>query len=208
MICNISSCNEEFNKIVIPELKTNKIDYHGELFDFDCHDYRTLALAAELYKPDFIIVSGYAVNIEPILKALRNYSLIKKDNVVGSLDLVNLLREGTPQSVLAGVAFVCPPFELTSSAREAAPWRQAFQQRFKRNPSYVEAYAYDTGRILVAAYKRFGKVDENSIRRTLPFKGICGDIDVDQDGDLKTKLFVAHLDKNGCVERIGDKRAR
>ncbi len=202
MTCNYASCNEQFDKIVIPGLDKLGVEHQREIFDFDCKDYRSMVLKAQQYKPDLIIVSGYSVHVYPILEALRNYGLIKKDNVISTLDFIDLIHNGTPRSELVGVAFTCPPYEISGAGQQKNAWAEKFKQRFKKDPSYVEAYAYDTGRIIVSAYKKYGKVDEDSIRKTLPFQGVCGEINIDKDGDLNTKLRVAHLDKNGLVKQI------
>ena len=42
--------------------------------------------------------------------------------------------------------------------------------------------------------------DLATIRKILPFHGICGEINIDQDGDLSTKLKVAQIMPDGSVK--------
>lgn len=198
---NIVSYNNEFGKIVEPAFKQAGIEFARESFSFDTKDFRTIALKTAQYKPDLILVAGHSVHVYPILRALREYQLIKKDNVLCSLDFIDLLHNRTPISELEGIPFIAPPFEISNSP-EKKEWIRRFESTYHKDPSYVEAYAYDAGRIVVAAYRKFGKVDAQSIRKVLPFHGICGEVDIDQDGDLNTKLLIAQVMPDGTVKAI------
>ncbi len=201
MSCNYNSCNEQFDKIIIPALNKQGIKFHRELFEFDNKDYRSLVLKAAQYKPDLIFVSGYSVHLYPIIVALRNYGLIKNGNVLTTLDLIDLLHNGTSKLELKDIAFTSPQYEISSNPK-ASSWAKRFQQTYKKEPSYVEAYAYDTGCLLVDAYHKSEKVDSESIRKVLPYKGICGEINIDKYGDLSTKLHVAQVTPTGGVKEI------
>ncbi len=43
-----------------------------------------------------------------------------------------------------------------------------------------------------------------SIRKVLPFHEFSGDIAVDRDGDLTTKLYVAQVDNDGKIRTINE----
>lgn len=199
---DIVSYNNEFSKIVEPAFAKAGIESSRETFTWDTKDFKTLALKAVDYKPDMIIVAGHSVQEYPLLSALRSYGLIKKDNIICSLDFIDLIHNKTPKSELIGIPFVAPPYELTSANAEKKKWVEHFQQVYSKDPSYVEAYAYDAGRIMVTAYKKCGQVDAQSIRKVLPFHGICGEINIDQDGDLNTKLQVAQVMPDGTVRSL------
>jgi len=89
---NNSAYRDEFEKIVQPGLKRAGIDCQSEVFDFDTKDYRTVALKAAQYKPDLIMIGAFSVQIRPMLAALRNYDVLKKDNVICTLDFIELLH--------------------------------------------------------------------------------------------------------------------
>src|SRR5262249_27660738 len=79
---NNSAYRDEFEKIVEPALSQAGIQHASEVFDFETKDYRTLALKANQYKPDLIMVGAFSVQIYPMLSSLRNYGLVKNDNVL------------------------------------------------------------------------------------------------------------------------------
>jgi branched-chain amino acid transport system substrate-binding protein len=205
IIANINSAyNDELDKIVEPGLAKLGIEYQRESFEFGTKDYRTIALKASKYKPDLIFIAGFSVHIYPILGALRQYGLIKDGNVLSTMDFIDLLHNNTAKAELTDLPFITPAFELSSiqSKPAVSDWSRRYEKAYKKSPSYVEAYAYDTGRILVAAYKKSGRSDVKSIRDVLPFHGISGDIALDQDGDLSIKLHVAKVSKDGKVSAI------
>ena len=200
---NLISSNEQVVKIIEPGLAKLGIQSHCETYNFDTKDYRTLVQKAVQYKPDLILIAGcYSVHVYPIIGALRSYGLLKSGNVLSTLDFIDLIHNKTPRSELVGIPFIAPAYEITSQNQERNDWTKRFEQNYKKDPSFVEAYAYDTGRIIAAAYKKFGKIDMQFIRGVLPFKGICGQINIDQDGDLNTKLEVAEVMPDGTVQTI------
>lgn len=199
---NNSAYRDEFEKIVEPALGRAGIDHRTEEFDFDTKDYRTLALKAAQYKPDLIMIGAFSVQIYPMLSALRSYGLVKKDNIICTLDFIDLLHNGTPRSELTGIPFIAPLYEVDAQGVGANQWAKRYEQRYGKQPSYVAAYGYETGRLIVAAYKKSGKVDAASLRAVLPMRGVCGEMSIDRDGDLDSKLWVAELDPSGRVRRV------
>ncbi len=194
--------DDKFARIVEPGLSKLGIEHQRESYNFETRDFRTLALKASSYKPDLIMIEGFSVHLQPILGALRDYGLIKNGNVLVTLDFADLIHNKTPRSELVGIPFVTPAYEITSQDAKRNGWSRHFEQIYKKDPTYVEAYAYDAGQIIVAAYKKCGKVDMQSIRNVLPFHGICGLINIDQDGDLNTKLEIAQVMSDGTVQAI------
>jgi ABC-type branched-subunit amino acid transport system substrate-binding protein len=178
------------------------VKFENERFEFDTKDYRSIALKASQYKPDLIIISGYSVHLYPLIAALRNYGLIHDGNVITTLDLIDLLHNKGSRQELAGIAFTTPDYEIPGAVKDAPSWAKRYEQQFGKEPSYVEAYAYDTGRIMVSAFKKSGKVDNTSLRAVLPFFGVCGKITVDQDGDLSSKLHIAQITADGGVKQV------
>jgi len=175
------------------------------VFEFDTKDYRSIVLKAAAYKPDLIIVAGFAVHIYPLLGALRTYRLLNDKNVVCTMDFIDLMHNGTSKSELTNVPFIAPWYEVFGANNSNNSWAKRYKERYRAEPSYVSAYAYEAGRIVVSAYKKFGKLDTASIRGVLPVKGMCGEIAIDQDGDLKAPLSVAELMPDGTIKQIGAK---
>jgi ABC-type branched-subunit amino acid transport system substrate-binding protein len=115
------------------------------------------------------------------------------------MDFVDMLYDNTPKEELQGVAFACPLFEVAGASSEAEPWRSRYAQRFGQRPTYVEAYAYDTGQLIVKSLKEKGKVDNLSLRASMPMKGITGEVNVDKDGDIIATITVGRLESDGTV---------
>jgi len=199
---NSAYANEEFGRIVEPALKAEGIAVTDEAFEFENKDFKTLALKAARSKADLIFVCGYSFQILPLIRDLRANGLVKDGRVMGVMDVVDFLYDGTPVSELEGLVFACPLFDIPGATAKAAEWRQRYQQRFNRNPSYVPAYAYDNAWALVKAYKDSGKVTVDSIRGSLPFQGVTGEIKLDADGDIIATVALAELGPDGKPRQI------
>lgn len=199
---NSAYANEEFGKIVTPALQAEGITVTSEAFEFENRDFKTLALKAARANPDLVFVCGYSFQILPLIRDLRANGLVKNGRVMGVMDVVDFLYDGTPTAELDGLVFACPLFDIAGATPKAAEWRQRYQQRFNRNPSYVPAYAYDNAWALVKAYKNSGKVNVETIRAALPFQGITGDINLDADGDIIATVALAELGPDGKPRQI------
>ncbi|MSP51649.1 MAG: ABC transporter substrate-binding protein [Alphaproteobacteria bacterium] len=200
---NVSSIQDEFKLIIEPELKKRGIEFQTEIFDFGNKDYSTLALKAKQYNPDLVIVEGFSFHVYPALKALRTYGLVDKPGrVIAALDMVDLIYNKTPRDELKGIAFLIPDFELPGKNAKAPEWRARFKAKYNSDPTYVEAYAYDTARVIVAAYKKAGKVTTESILSVMPFAGLVGKIELDQDRDIKGSVSIAIFNDKGEVEEV------
>jgi branched-chain amino acid transport system substrate-binding protein len=199
---NSAYANEEFGKIVEPALKQAGMTVTEELFEFDNKDFKTIALKAAQANPDLIFVCGYSFQILPLIRDLRSNGLVKDGRVMGVMDVVDFLYDGTPSAELQGLVFACPLFDIPGASPKSAQWRQSYQQRFNRNPSYVPAYAYDNAWALVKAYKDSGKVTVDSIRASMPFQGITGEIKLDADGDIIATVALAELGPDGKPRQV------
>lgn len=197
---NLKAYLEQSDKLLLPEIKNLGIEYQRELFEFEQKDYRTIALKARKFKPDVVIVSGYAFHVYPILKALREYNLVRKSAVIATLDYIDLLHGDIPKEDLKGVFFTSPECEIPGRIPSFEQWRNEFKEGFGKPPSYVDAYAYDTARVIAAAYKKAGKIDSNSIESVMPFDGIVGMIELDEERDLKSTLVIGFFNEKGIVE--------
>jgi branched-chain amino acid transport system substrate-binding protein len=199
---NSAYANEEFGKIVEPALKADGMTVTDEAFEFENKDFKTIALKAARANPDLIFVCGYSFQLLPLLRDLRANALVKDGRVMGVMDVVDFLYDNTPKSEFDGLVFACPLFDIPGATPKAAEWRQRYQQRFGRNPSYVPAYAYDNAWAIVKAYKDSGRVTVDSIRGSLPFQGITGQIQLDADGDIIATVALAELGPDGKPRQI------
>ena len=200
---NATYANQKFSEIIEPRLDEAGVAHKREAYDMQLKDFKTLALKAYEYKPDLIFIDGFSFHIYAILRALRPYGLVEPGKILACIDFVDLLHEDTPREELKNISHVTSLFEISARV-EDDPFREKFKEKYAKEPSYVDGYAYDTGRIIAAAYKKFGKVDTKSIFGVLPFDGVTGRIELDEDGDLKTTLAIAQVNDAGEVELVYD----
>lgn len=196
---NLKAYLEQSDKLVLPALKDARIVYQRELFEFEAKEFRTVAEKAARFKPDVIIVSGYAFHVYPIIRALRELGLVDKAAVMSTLDFIDLLHGDAARDDLKNIYFTSPECEIPGRVKSYPEWVERFRTRFGTNPSYVDAYAYDTGRMVVAAFKNAGKVDATSFKNVSPFMGIVGAIALDDDRDLSSTLVTGYFGNDGLV---------
>ena len=77
---------------------------------------------------------------------------------------------------------------------------EEYRKVYKEEPTYISAYGYDTGRLIVKAFANNKKVDIKSVIAETPYQGISGNIQMDLNTrDLKSTLISATLDENGKI---------
>jgi ABC-type branched-subunit amino acid transport system substrate-binding protein len=199
---NVSEIQDEFSDYVEPGLKALGAGFSREIFGFDNNDFRTLALKAKQFRPDLIFVSGFSIHVLAVLRALRAEGMITDGNVLSIMDFNELLAGSLSTGELAGVAYIAPPFGFPENRPASDEWRRRFRDRFGRTSNFIPAFAYDTGRILVQAKVKAGKVTKDSVRAQLPFKGVSGTVSVDDAGDLSTPLGILKVEASGEIVRL------
>jgi branched-chain amino acid transport system substrate-binding protein len=199
---NSAYANSEFDSIVEPDLKKAGIDCRHERFEFAAHEFRTIAQKAKAYKPDLVFICGYSTHLRPLVRDLRAAGFTKNGTIMAAMDYVDFLYDNSTKDELKGVAFACPIFEVHGAVKGAEPWRADYKKRYGKLPSYVAAYAYDTAGILGKSYSKFGKVDTDSVRKSLPFDGVTGNINVDKDGDIVATITIAKVAADGKVVEV------
>lgn len=203
-ILNLNSAyaNSEVDNIIGPGLKEAGIEYQREQYEFPLRDFKNLALKAKAYSPDVTFVIGYSFHLKPLLRDLRGNGLVRKGSVMAAMDFVDMLYDKTPREELSDIVFACPMFEVKDAIASANDWRQRYATRFGRQPSYVEAYAYDTASLVVKALSQTGGVTSQNIRAALPLDGITGTVNLDKDGDIIATITIAQLNPEGAVVAI------
>lgn len=198
---NSSSNNEMFQTVVGPEIVNRKIDYTFTAYDFDTTDYSNIALKAKDANPDLYIISGYSFQIYPLMKALRSYG-VDPSKVVVTMDFIDLLYNGTPADELKGYYFTTPTYEIPGALATADTFRASYKAKYGADPSYVEAYAYDTAALVVTAKAKTGKADKAAIMSVTPFTGVTGEITFDEFGDIKGTTNVAKYGEDGKIVEV------
>ncbi len=198
---NFSSTNEQFSALIEPWMKKTGIKYGREAYDFGTKDYNNMVLKAKKYNPDIYLVSGYSFHVYPIMKAMKTYG-IDPNKVMVCLDFIDLLYNETPIDDLKGYYYASSEYDIPGKVAGAPDFFKRFKATYGKSPSYVEAYAYDTAAIIVAAQAKHGKVTTETIYKIMPFQGITGMVDLDEDGDIIGTVTVAHINKDGKVDEV------
>jgi branched-chain amino acid transport system substrate-binding protein len=200
---NSKYANEEFDRIVQPALEQDGITVTSEAYEFATSDYKPIALKAKSIDADLIFVAGYSFQLRPLINDLRSNGLLADHGrVMGVMDVVDFLYDGTPLEELNNLVFACPLFDIPGAVPKAPEFRKEFENAYGKNPSYVPAYAYDNAWTIVKAFHESGNVSVESIRKALPFIGVTGKISLDEDGDIVATVAIASINSNGEVERL------
>ena len=102
-------------------------------------------------------------------------------------------------------------FFPASERPETKRFVQAFQERYGRAPSILEASAYDAARLVAQAVDRDHADGRDAVRAALSavraFPGATGDIAFDPKGEPVRALFFLTFDKSGVRELRADEMA-
>ena len=196
---NFSSTSEQFSAVIEPAMKERGIEYRRENFDIGTKDYNNMVLKAKQYDADLYIVSGFSFNCYPIMKAMRTYG-IDPSKVMVTLDFIDLLYNNTPIDDLKGFYYASSEFDIPGKNAMAPEFRERFKAKY--GTSYVEAYAYDTASIIVAAQAKHGMVTTETVYKVLPFEGITGTVNLDEDGDIIGTVTLAQITDEGKIREL------
>lgn len=201
LVLNSSSNTEMFETVVGQGIRDRNIDYTILTYDFDTTDYSNIALKAKEANPDLFMITGYSFQIYPVMKALRSYG-VDPSKIVVTMDFIDLIYNGTPVDELKGYYFTSPIYEVPGALPGTEAFRASYKAKYGANPSYVEAYAYDTAALIVAAQAKRGKVDKASIIAVTPFDGVTGKITFDEFGDIKGTTTVSKYGEDGNITEV------
>lgn len=198
---NFASTNSQFTEILEPQIAERGIEFAREAFDVSTKDYDTMVLKAKDFNPDLYLVTGFSFNVYPIMKQMQRYG-IDPNKVMITLDFIDLLYNGTPKEELKGYYFATSLFDLPGHIAQADEFRDRFTKRYGKSPSYVEAYAYDTAGMIVAAQAKHGEVTKATLTKVTPYDGLTGKIELDEHGDITGTVTLAHVEADGSIVEV------
>jgi len=191
---NLPHAEEEFKKILIPEL--NKIginDIFLETYPWTKKDYKDIAAKVKEFGPDLIILNGFKATIIGLIKSLRESNQIKDGNTIVTYDMLDAAEE-LPADVIEGIRAIVPIFNIQQENELLNEWKEKFERKFKRKPRYTDAYAYDMAMIIYDAAKRLRLPADHQqwaeALKSTKLDGITGPLEFDNDGDLKISLEI------------------
>lgn len=197
----------QFDSLVIPRAKqAGVVDFMYEAFDAaagsDGGDFKVLATKVKAYKPDMIIVAAYDFQLVQLVKDFRNNNLIKADNMMCSVDLLDAMPNLTPE-LLEGLRVTCPQFVYNSSP-EVADWKNRFTKKYNRPAKYGDAYAYDMTYIIYNAAKKangnYALPNLVSLIKATDMNGITGHLAFNSNRDLSLNLDVCSFKAGTAVK--------
>ena len=192
--------------------RPRNLKFHKKLFSLLNLVYSNQELYKDIndLRKDLTIAAGYSFHLRPLINEIRAAGmLVEEGKVMGAMDVVDFLNDGTSISELQNMIFACPTFvfDTSNASTKASDFRKLFNSKFGKNPSYVPAYAFDNAWAIVKAYHEFGKVSVKGIRDTLPLMGVTGKIKLDNDGDIEATIDIARIGKNNMIEKINNDQA-
>jgi len=184
---------EEFDRILIPELKKRGIELFVEPYDFGRTDFKDIAAKISNFKPDLVILNGFQGDLVGLIRSLRPLEAITDGNTIATYDLLDAAKILGPAEI-EGIRIVAPLFETRPEGTLVSEWRKRFHDKYGKEPLYTHAFAYDMITAIQAASKslQLPASSEAWIRalRAVNVDGVTGPIRFDADGDLLTPLEV------------------
>ena len=97
-------------------------------------------------------------------------------------------------------------FDASSSDPAIRRFVQAFQERYGREPGWVEAHAYDAFMIIIHIARQSDRLDGAALKQVLEsmgeYVGVSGSIRFDENGDVVKPIRIKTV-RNGRFESLG-----
>ena len=180
--------DELVNNILIPYFKNNSIEYYVEPYDSEKTDFKDIAAKVKNYGVDVVYVNGFKFNLIGIAKAFEEYKINTSCNNLYTYDFMDA-KEDLNEEIVSHINYIVPSCEVDNGPLKEE-WKKRFLSKFKREPRYTDAYAYD---MTYAIYK---SVKEKTELKNVSFEGITGNVQFDETGDIVTKLYIINIANN------------
>jgi branched-chain amino acid transport system substrate-binding protein len=192
---------DEFERIVLPELRRQGRTLTVLPYEFGKTDFRDIALKMAAFKPDLIILNGFQSDLVGLVRALRPLRLLNDGNTIATYDMLDAAKVLGADEI-EGIRVVAPEFEFNRGA-SADAWRKRFFAKYGREPLYTHAFAYDMMSAIIEAGRNLPQpashADWIKALRALDISGVTGPIRFDSDGDMVTPLRVGTYRKGSLV---------
>lgn len=173
---------------------------YAEPYEISQSDFRAILIKIRNKKVEAIVLMGYGNEYLPMLKQMKELKIDAR--ILGNIDFVfDFVRK---DSVTDGAVFVAPAFSFGEYTKKGKTFVKRFRAKFKRDPSWDEAYGYDTVMLLAKAIKKVKSDETDKIRTTIlqmkQFHGVSGNLEITPDGDTRTPMAITML-KEGKIVR-------
>lgn len=199
---DIIGVRQQCEEYIIPALKNILPDCNivSIPFPVEASDTKNVILKAKSENPDLIIINGFKNNMINMVRDLRKYDMVSDNNIIGSFDLLDAAVELKPEE-LENITISVPHFLTNKSPEKYEEWRNTFVRKYGREPEYTDAYAYDSGHLLVEIAKK-AKSQNFDIREALlsiSFEGVTGHVQLDNNGDLMVPIVLCQFKNNKLI---------
>lgn len=173
---------------------------YAESYEIGQSDFRSLLTKVRDKEVEAIVLMGYGNEYLPMLKQMKELKIDAR--ILGNIDFVfDFVRKAT---VADGAIFVAPAFSFGEYTPRGKMFVEKFKARFDREPSWDEAYGYDSVLLVADAIKKAKSTETKKVRTAIlemkEFQGVSGNLEITPDGDTKTPMSIAIL-KEGKVVR-------
>lgn len=200
---SLPSTDEEYNTLIVPGLKKLGADVYVQPYQMDLTDFAGMVLNVRKYKPDLLIISGFAENLPPMIKRLNEQNLVKGKNIIATYDLIDAIPLVRPEW-MDGMRVAAPLF-LTRKDEDLKikTFFEKFKTKYGRDPIYTHAYAYDMAKILLEVSKAKAKEPNRNLSQViqgLDLEGITSRLKFNEEGSLPLSIERAVV-RGGKVVR-------
>ena len=196
---DMAGTQEQFETLIFPKLVQQGIAYKNEKFPYAEKDFRSIIMKAKEYSPDVILVNGYSFHLQTLVELLHEYGLTSSAKIMMSMDFADLIGDTAFLRKAEQIYFSCPRFNMPDQKKKNSEWCDWFRKKTGKDPGYMEAYAYDTGVLIVKCYERFGRISIEELRKSVPFEGVTGNVAFDDKNDTAASVVLAQI-YNGTVQ--------
>ena len=200
---NLSSTYEIFNDILEPYVKSKGISIvYNESYDINTQNFRDINTKIKQANPDIIIVYGFQNHLAELIKGFNSNKLKKDGNILCSFDFLDVKNILEPE-LLDGIVTNVPQFVIDNTSHVNA-WRNKFELRYKREPQYTDAYAYDFAYIMYNALllqKSNPNIPLKDHIFSIKEQGVTGQLFFNKNGQLNNNIKTC-IFKNGKFENI------
>lgn len=171
----------------------------SDTFPITEKDHRQVLLKIKETKPDAILITGFASNYADIFRQMLESNM--QIPVMAGVGMpLGGLEKQLPPEFLAQVVFPASRFSFEPANPTVKAFSDLIQSKGKV-ATYEIAYAYDTTQLLRAAVDKAGSSDptliSKAIRELMPYDGINGTINLDENRDARLSLKACRYGLNG-----------
>lgn len=191
---NILGAQEQFQEKLIPWMIQGGIKKENileESYDVPESNFKNIATKIKNFKPDVLLVEGFKSHLINIISDFRAYNLLLNENAMFSFDLIEA-KESIDKKNLEGLYFTAPYIEYADD-KDVISWKDSFRNSHKKEPDYINAFAYDLGYVfylLSKEKKANSKYNLQEAMMKVDFKGVTGNVSFNNDGELKYNLAL------------------